>query len=106
MMAHPELVANDDRACTQLMRAANGQGAFKTGAEGYFVAILPEKRLGVALKIVDGSQRARDCAIASILCRLGVLDKDDPVVNSYRNPDVVNFAGLITGDIRPSAAIA
>lgn len=106
MMAHPELVANDDRACTQLMRAANGQGAFKTGAEGYFIAILPEKRLGVALKIVDGSQRARDCAIASVLCRLGVLDKDDPVVKTYRNPDMVNFAGLITGDIRPSAAIA
>jgi L-asparaginase II len=106
MMAHPELVANDDRACTQLMRAAKGKGAFKTGAEGFFVAILPEQRLGVALKIVDGAQRARDCAIAAILCKLGVLDKNDPVVKAYRNPDVVNFAGLITGDIRPSAALA
>jgi len=106
MMAYPELVANDDRACTQLMRAAKGQGAFKTGAEGYFIAILPQLRLGVALKIVDGSQRARDCAIASILCRLGVLDPDDPAVKAYRNPDLKNFAGLITGDMRPAAAIA
>lgn len=106
MMAHPELVANDDRACTQLMRAAKGKGALKTGAEGFFVAILPELRMGVALKIVDGSQRARDCAIAAILCKLGVLDADDPMVKQYRNPDLVNFAGLITGDMRPAAALA
>lgn len=106
MMAHPELVANDDRACTKLMRAAGGKGAFKTGAEGYFIAILPEKRLGVALKIIDGAGRARDCAIATILCKLGVLDPSDPVVKEYRNPDVRNFAGLITGEIRPAAALA
>lgn len=106
MMAHPELVANDDRACTQLMRAAGGKGAFKTGAEGFFVAILPELRMGIALKIMDGAQRARDCAIAAILCKLGVLDSNDPVVKIYRNPDIQNFAGLITGDIRPAAALA
>jgi len=106
MMAHPELVANDDRACTQLMRAAGGKGAFKTGAEGYFVAMLPELRLGVALKIADGAGRARDCAIAAILCRLGVLDANDPAVKAYRNPDLVNFAGLIVGDIRPGEALA
>ena len=106
MMAHPELVANDDRACTQLMRAAKGKGAFKTGAEGYFVAILPELRLGVALKVVDGAQRARDCAIAAVLCKLGVLDPNDPAVQAYRNPDLKNFAGLVTGDMRPAAALA
>ncbi|MBT8410548.1 MAG: asparaginase [Octadecabacter sp.] len=105
MMAHPELVANEDRACTQLMRAAKGKGAFKTGAEGFFVAILPEKRMGVALKIMDGAGRARDCAIASILCKLGVLDPNDPAVKAHRNPDLVNFAGLIVGDMRPSAAL-
>lgn len=105
MMAHPELVANDDRACTQLMRAAKGKGAFKTGAEGFFVAILPEKRMGVALKIMDGAGRARDCAIASILCKLGVLDPNDPAVKAHRNPDLVNFAGLVVGDMRPSAAL-
>jgi L-asparaginase II len=106
MMAHPELVANEDRGCTHLMRAAKGQAAVKCGAEGYYVAILPEKRMGVALKIVDGAGRARDCAIAAILCRLGVLDPNDPSVEAYRNPDLKSFTGLITGDMRPSAALA
>jgi L-asparaginase II len=106
MMAHPELIANEDRACTHLMRAAKGKAAVKTGAEGFFIAILPELRLGVALKIIDGTTRASECAMAAILCRLGVLDPNDPSVKAYRNPDLVNFAELITGDMRPSAALA
>jgi L-asparaginase II len=63
-------------------------------------------RLGVALKIIDGTTRASECAMAAILCRLGMLDPNDPSVKAYRNPDLVNFAGLITGDMRPSAALA
>ena len=105
-MAHPELVANTDRACTHLMQAGKGKVSVKTGAEGYFIAILPEQRMGVALKIMDGTTRASECAMAAILCRLGVLDANDPLVKRYRNPDLANFAGLITGDMRPSAALA
>ncbi|MFQ3184327.1 MAG: L-asparaginase II [Octadecabacter sp.] len=106
MMTYPELVANEDRACTHLMRAAKGKAAVKTGAEGFFIAILPEIKLGVALKIVDGATRASECAMAAILCKLGVLDVNDPCVAAYRNPNLKNFAGLITGDMRPSKALA
>lgn len=106
MMAHPALVSNTDRACNALMVAARGKVAVKTGAEGFFIAILPEKRMGVALKIVDGTTRASECAMAAILCKLGVMDANDPAVKAYRNPDLKNFAGLITGDMRPAAALA
>jgi hypothetical protein len=44
--------------------------------------------------------------MASILCKLGVLDANDPAVKAYRNPDLKNFAGLVTGDMRPSVALA
>ena len=105
MMLHPELVAGETRACTDLMRAGKGKVAVKTGAEAFFIAILPEQELGVALKIVDGATRASECAIAAILVKLGVLDAADPLVKSRMNPDVLNFAGLNTGEIRPSAAL-
>jgi len=105
-MAHPELVANVDRACTHLMQAGKGAVSVKTGAEGYFIAIIPGKQMGVALKIMDGGTRAAECAMATILCRLGVLDPTDPLVSRYRNPDLKNFAGLVTGDMRPAAALA
>jgi L-asparaginase II len=70
------------------------------------MAIIPGKKLGVALKIMDGTTRASECAIAAILCRLGVLDANDPLVKKCRNPDLVNFAGLVTGDMRPNIALA
>ena len=62
MVAHPDLVAGETRACTNLMRAMGGKVAVKTGAEAVFIAILPEQKLGVALKIADGATRASECA--------------------------------------------
>lgn len=105
-MRYPALVAHEDRACTRLMQAAPGKVSIKTGAEGYFMAIIPEMGLGVALKIMDGATRASECAMAAILCRLGVLDPKNPIVKSYRNLDIFNFAGLITGEMRPAAALS
>ncbi|EIE48920.1 L-asparaginase [Salipiger aestuarii] len=102
MIAHPLLVAGEGRACTRLMRAARERVAIKTGAEGYFVAILPDRRQGLALKITDGATRASDCAVAAILVQLGVLDAAHPDVKRSLNPDVHNFAGLTTGEIRPA----
>jgi len=103
MATFPEFVAGETRTCTDLMRAMDHKVAIKTGAEGVFVAIIPEKRLGVAVKIMDGSKRGRDCAIAAILVKLGVLDADHPATIARRTPPVMNRRGLTTGYIRPSA---
>ena len=65
MLAHPLLVAGEGRACTELMEAMDGGVAVKTGAEAVYVAILPARGLGVALKIEDGATRASECAIAA-----------------------------------------
>jgi L-asparaginase II len=73
MTAHPELVSGTGRACAVLMRSAQGRVAVKTGAEGFFIAMIPEQGLGVALKIDDGASRAAETAIAAILDKLGVL---------------------------------
>ena len=102
MIANPEHVAGQGRACTLLMRAAKEPVAIKTGAEGYFIAILPNRGQGLALKITDGTTRASNCAIAALLVRLGVLDADHPDVKSFLNPEIRNWRGLLTGDIRPA----
>jgi len=78
MMAHPELVAGDGRACTELMGAMRGKAAVKTGAEGVFLAILPQQKLGIAVKIEDGATRAAECVIAALLVKYGVLDASHP----------------------------
>lgn len=106
MVAHPELVAGEGRACTELMRACTEPVALKTGAEGFFVAILPRRGLGVALKVTDGAARGGNCAIASILVRLGVLDAGHPAARMFRNAPITNFRGVETGMIKPAAALA
>lgn len=100
MMLHPELVAGEGRACTNLMRALKGKVAIKTGAEAFFVAILPEQKMGVALKITDGTTRASECAIAAILVKLGVLEPHHPETLKYLNAPIKNWRGVETGTQR------
>lgn len=106
MRLHPELVAGETRACTDLMRAMNGKVAIKTGAEGFFIAILPDQKLGVALKAACGTTRASNCAIASILIKLGALDPNHPAALKYRNAPIVNRRGIVTGMLKPAATFA
>ena len=103
MMAHPVLVAGEGRACTDLMRAAAGKAAVKTGAEGVFCAILPELGLGIAIKIDDGSTRGSHAAIAALMARYGVLSMDDPVFKSLADAPLLNRRNVDCGRIKASA---
>ena len=105
MMAHPELVAGEGRSCTAIMRAAKGQAAVKTGAEGVFVAILPGTGLGIALKIDDGATRASEAAVAALLARFGVFDRTHPVVAKYADAPLLNRREIDCGRIRAVAAL-
>ncbi|WP_333817327.1 asparaginase [Tabrizicola sp.] len=100
MAAHPDLVAGEGRACTELMRAMGGRVAIKTGAEGVFVAILPEKGLGIALKIVDGGTRGAEAAITALLARVGALDPAHPAAVKRMAGVQRNWRGLETGFYR------
>ena len=100
MIAHPAHVAGEGRACTELMRATTEPVALKTGAEGFFIAILPQRGLGIAVKAQDGATRAAECAIAALLVRYGVLQADHPATRRYLNAPVLNRRGIDTGTIR------
>jgi L-asparaginase II len=104
MVTYPELVAGEGRSCTELMRAMDGRVALKTGAEAFFIAIIPELELGVALKIVDGGTRGAESAIASILIGLGVLDAEHPAAKKFRSPAIVNCRGIEAAHVRPGKA--
>ncbi|WP_147126451.1 asparaginase [Shimia ponticola] len=104
MIKHPDMVAGAGRACTELMRAAPGV-ALKTGAEAVFVGILPEKGLGVALKIADGSVRAAEAAIAHVLVQLGLLDPAHPDALKRVGAPLRNFRDLPVGETRAAFSL-
>ena len=87
------------------MQAAGGKAALKTGAEAFFVAILPETGQGIALKVMDGGTRGAECAVAALLVRLGVLEAEHPATRRRMNAVIRNRAGLECGVIRPAEAL-
>jgi L-asparaginase II len=104
MTAHPELVSGTGRVCAILMRAAQGRAAVKTGAEGFFAAMIPELGFGVALKIDDGAGRASETTMAAILDKFGLLG-DDKAAQDVMHAPVTNTRNAIVGERRPAAAL-
>jgi L-asparaginase II len=105
VVAHPMLVAGEGRACTDLLRACRGRAAVKTGAEAVFTAILPERGLGIALKIDDGAKRGSEAAVAALLARHGALARDDPVYRALADAPIRNCRGIVCGHLSAAATL-
>jgi len=105
MIAFPELVSGEGGACTEIMRATGGRAAIKGGADGVYVAMIPELGKGIALKIVDGGERAKETVIAALLIRLGVLDPAHPVARKHVGGPITNRRGMVVGQVRAAAAL-
>ncbi len=107
MTRHPEYVAGTGRLCTDVMKAAGGRLFAKVGAEGYYCAGVPDRRLGVAIKIEDGALRAVEPAFLAVLHALDVLtDAELASLDRYARPAVFNTRGETVGDIRAAFALA
>jgi len=105
-MAEPFYVAGTGRTCTKLMEIAPGKIFTKTGAEGVFVGILPEKGLAIAVKCEDGTTRAAEAMIAALLARY--FDKESVeahALDSIANRSMKNWNGIHVGDIRVTSAL-
>jgi len=100
MRAHPDLVAGEGRLDTLLMRAAPGTVA-KAGAEGVHAVGLPDRGVGIAIKIEDGSRRALGPAVVSTLEQLGVIGATErDSLAQHAGERLRNFAGIEVGEIR------
>jgi L-asparaginase II len=95
--AHPAMASGTRRDEYALHRAVPGL-LTKAGAEAVQAVGLPDGR-GVAVKISDGSPRARPVAMAAVLRRLGV---DADVVAEQASAPVLGH-GERVGEVRPCA---
>lgn len=100
MAAHPHLISGEGQACTELMRAMDGRVAIKGGAEAVYIAIVPEKGFGIALKVLDGGYRASEAAVAALLAKIGVLDPAHPAAVKRMAGVQSNWRGMETGFYR------
>lgn len=103
MRARPELVAGTGRLCTALMSAVP-QVIAKTGAEGVFLAAVPEQGLGIALKARDGATRAAEVALLALLGHLGLIPEPaSQALAPFAQPVLRDWNGVIAGEVRPAA---
>jgi L-asparaginase II len=93
MSAHPAHVGGTDRDVTTFMAALPGAIA-KDGAESVHAFALPDGRAG-ALKVADGSERARAAVAVALLGHLGV----DPAVLAASGPAPVLGGGRPVGAV-------
>ena len=93
MAAHPAHVGGTDRDVTLFMAALPGAIA-KDGAESVHAFALPDGHAG-ALKVADGSERARAAVAVALLRHLGV----DPAVLAASGPAPVLGGGRPVGSV-------
>ncbi|QDY70063.1 asparaginase [Qingshengfaniella alkalisoli] len=101
MRRHPDLIAGEGRACTELIRAGHRRFVVKTGADGVYTGILPDQKLGIAIKIEDGASRGSEAVIAALLARTGSVDRDHPAVRARLNRPILTRLGAQTGELCP-----
>jgi L-asparaginase II len=106
MAAAPVMIDGTSGMANAVMSVAGATVRLKPGAEGVFCAALPTLGLGVALKIEDGTQRAAQLAMATLLNRLDCFNPEQRMaLHPFLAPRLHNVAGVEVGFIRPAAAL-
>lgn len=101
MVAYPQYVAGTGFFDTELMIAADGRLAAKSGAEGVHGVAAISNGFGYAAKVLDGSARARGPSTIAVLRRLGALDDAATArLAHFACPTVYNRSGDPVGEIR------
>ena len=107
MSKHPFLVGGTDRFDSALISETKGQVVSKVGAEGVHCALLPDRGIGIAIKVEDGAQRAQVPALLRLLQEIDALpDPLPPKLDEWSRKAVKNTRGECVGQIAIRADVA
>jgi L-asparaginase II len=102
MTAHPFLVAGTFRFDTRLMEAAHGRVLAKGGAQGFQGIGLKRQRLGICLKVSDGSRHSIGMTVLEILRSfVDVEEVNWEHVSAFQRTEIRNHAGTLVGRMEP-----
>lgn len=97
MNEYPDMIADTKFVCSALLKDSNLSA--KGGAKGVYGIGLRKQRLGISLKVSDGSEQVWPCIIASILEKLG-YDDQSTIDRLYELvPNIIlNDGGTVVGE--------
>jgi len=105
--AAPFMVAGTGRFDTRVMERLGARVFCKVGAEGVFCAALPERGLGVAIKVDDGNN-ARACEVVMAAVIEALVDLDDAqaaFMRSLSELQLSNWNGIEVGQLRATPTL-
>jgi L-asparaginase II len=103
----PFMVSGSGRFDTRVMERLGERVFCKVGAEGVYCAALPERGLGVAIKVDDGNNaRAAEVVMAAVIEALVDLGNDDAqFMRGFSDVTLRNWNGIEVGALRASEAL-
>jgi L-asparaginase II len=101
------MVAGTGRFDSRVMERLGERVFCKVGAEGVYCAALPERGLGVALKMDDGNNaRACEVVMAGVIeALLSLGESDAGFMNSLSDVSMKNWNGIEVGRLRAADAL-
>lgn len=105
--AHPLMLSGTGEFNTLVLAETGTTCLLKGGAEGVYTGAVPDRGLGICLKVDDGAGRASKATFGAILRHLGVIDDAMAArLAAPLAPNVTNWEGRVVGRIRPAADLA
>jgi L-asparaginase II len=99
MQAHPLLVSGERRFDAELASAFPNNVVAKGGAEALLMLGFADPPLGIAIKVLDGAERALAPVAVAVLRALGLIAEGDDRLAARARPSLKNARGAITGEI-------
>ena len=104
MVAHPYLIGGKNRFDTEFNCALQGRGICKAGGEAIRGIVLKTKKhglTGIAIKVIDGNQRAIEVATIATLNYLNILNEEEnKKLIRYKTTPLYNHRKIHIGDIK------
>ena len=94
----PELTGGTNSANCALTKLSKWKIFFKNGAEGVFLALIPEIKSALVVKILDGAGRAAETAIAGLISELKIIDEIE--LEKIKSREVTNSTDQKIGKMR------
>ena len=94
----PEIAGGSKSINSIITKLSKGKVFVKNGAEGIFVAIIPEQKSALVIKITDGAARAAEVAIAGLLSEIKIINNDQ--IEKIKKRPIKNSANQIIGSMR------
>lgn len=106
MREYPEMVAGEGVLDTVLLSLPDASIISKIGAEAVYCISVPNKGVGIAIKISDGNMRMVQPVVVETLIQLNILSSQDiKALEKFQRLTIKNFAKNIVGETRPSFSL-